>query len=820
MLNLKKGLALVLAAATAFTFAPVANLGGSYVANAASRTPKNSKMTATLDLTSMSSGSESKSWVKVGEYMPDLASKDLAAGDQLVPFWYMQAADEESENNVYLTQSDSELTTGAEAPSFGAYTSTLKTIVTNVTQDSGSAQTPQYLYVVPRSGAKNGTYTWYIKLGTETWNGSSPEKGTDVSLASTPDLTVTVIVRGSSASATVGDVKVYSTPAPTTGTDTRPALAHEKDRFNNDKPYELYSSSKYYLTAEKTITSGSDAATAGTNIHITWTSSNPAIAEISKKSDETETATLTTHSIGSAKITASYIATTSVTLNGKTYTENDVIASTSFDVSVVDSATAIKVSYVPGVDGSAETFSKDETLKTIVMDTLINTTKKITTTGATTVVYSSDDTSVATVDQTGLVTAKAFGSAYIHVDTDKHSFQIPVSVGNTATDKITATVDGTKALTDDGYVLELDKAGTANGVTSKKITVKSLGNLPLDLVAVTSATANATYADPTIATVSQDGTVTAGTKDGIIFIQLRSTTKGNITGVTKYVQVHVNSLPQADTSAIKDVDLDLVSNKTVVLPAGFTYTAKTSGQDIVKYDATTRTITASKVGSTVFTASTLATSTTRATTKDFTVTVSKTAASKAASTFAVTSAKKVTLNVNSGAAIAVTGAAGTVTYTSDDPTVATVSGGAITALKAGTAVITVTDPGSDTVETKSETVVVTVTDSNVAPTPEKEVTAPEAVTGVTVKNKKGAFVKVTWDAQDSTVLYRVYKKVGNGSWKAKNVTSAGATLSVKKGASVKVKVKAFRKDANGKAVWQTSNATKYNNGKAFKTDKK
>ena len=36
MLNLKKGLALVLAAATAFTFAPVANLGNAVEAKAAS----------------------------------------------------------------------------------------------------------------------------------------------------------------------------------------------------------------------------------------------------------------------------------------------------------------------------------------------------------------------------------------------------------------------------------------------------------------------------------------------------------------------------------------------------------------------------------------------------------------------------------------------------------------------------------------------------------------------------------------------------------------------------------------------------------------
>ena len=52
---------------------------------------------------------------------------------------------------------------------------------------------------------------------------------------------------------------------------------------------------------------------------------------------------------------------------------------------------------------------------------------------------------------------------------------------------------------------------------------------------------------------------------------------------------------------------------------------------------------------------------------------------------------------------------------------------------------------------------------------------------------------------------------------AKNVTDPKATLQVKKGAKVTVKVKAFRRDENGKAVWQSGKATK---AKTFKTDKK
>lgn len=158
-----------------------------------------------------------------------------------------------------------------------------------------------------------------------------------------------------------------------------------------------------------------------------------------------------------------------------------------------------------------------------------------------------------------------------------------------------------------------------------------------------------------------------------------------------------------------------------------------------------------------------------------------------------------------------------ISFKSDDESIATVaSAGSIvvTGVKKGQTNITVTAAADDknAISAKTITIPVVVTDADNA-----VVTAPAKVTGLKVKNKKGAKVSVTWTAQDKTVLYRVYKKVGSGKWKAKNVTGAKATLEVKKGAKVQVKVKAFRRDENGKAVWQSGKATK---AKAFKTDKK
>ena len=85
---------------------------------------------------------------------------------------------------------------------------------------------------------------------------------------------------------------------------------------------------------------------------------------------------------------------------------------------------------------------------------------------------------------------------------------------------------------------------------------------------------------------------------------------------------------------------------------------------------------------------------------------------RAESQFALTSAATVALKVGGTvtAQITTTGAAGTVTYTSNKTSVATVdANGLITAVAAGTAVITVMDAGSATVKAKSLSVTVNVT---------------------------------------------------------------------------------------------------------------
>ncbi|MDD6428354.1 MAG: hypothetical protein PUF90_02610 [Lachnospiraceae bacterium] len=165
------------------------------------------------------------------------------------------------------------------------------------------------------------------------------------------------------------------------------------------------------------------------------------------------------------------------------------------------------------------------------------------------------------------------------------------------------------------------------------------------------------------------------------------------------------------------------------------------------------------------------------------------------------------LNLEEGAsdAIAATGTA--LSFKSSDEKVATVDAtGKVTGVKEGVAVITVSDAGNDEFAAGSADVTVYVTAKAVK---------PAKVTGVKVSNKKGAKVSVSWTSQDKNINYRVYKKVGSGKWVAKNVTSNKATLSVKKGAKVTVKVKAFVKGTDGKTVWGPKATSK-----SFKTDKK
>lgn len=178
---------------------------------------------------------------------------------------------------------------------------------------------------------------------------------------------------------------------------------------------------------------------------------------------------------------------------------------------------------------------------------------------------------------------------------------------------------------------------------------------------------------------------------------------------------------------------------------------------------------------------------------------------KEASKLAVTT-KSLNVEVGSSDAVVATGTA--LSYKSSDESVATVdAAGKVTGVKEGVAVITVSDVGNADIEGGSAEVTVYVT--------AKAAVKPAKVTGVKVTNVKGAKVKVTWTkSSDANVKYYV-KKTVNGKSAGKSVGSNSTTLSVKKGATVKVKVKAYVYDASGKKLVGT-----YSKTVTKKTDKK
>ena len=90
---------------------------------------------------------------------------------------------------------------------------------------------------------------------------------------------------------------------------------------------------------------------------------------------------------------------------------------------------------------------------------------------------------------------------------------------------------------------------------------------------------------------------------------------------------------------------------------------------------------------------------------------------------------------------------------------------------------------------------------------------PAKVTSLKVANVKGAKVKVSFKKSAKATGYLVTYKVGKKTVK-KTTTKTALTLSVKKGAKVKVSVKAFNKNAAGAKQYSAAVS------KTLKTDKK
>ncbi len=434
------------------------------------------------------------------------------------------------------------------------------------------------------------------------------------------------------------------------------------------------------------------------------------------------------------------------------------------------------------------------------------------------------------------VTAKAAGTATINVfvgSTNNNKgklYILPVQVAENGNDTIDAKDSANILGNEEANTINLDATDqtAAGAVKEDVVNFTSQGGLKFDKVSVGGDTSAVTVSQADgVVTVKSNKTKAQLSAPAAATITMTSKTEAGkkVMGVSKTITVIVWAKPAAQftvdpvflslsdptqNTKILKTNPDTFTNVSwsVVKNAATSTTLADDGSEAITLTndigqngsntQNTAKVIAKKFGTATVKALVSETATTRKTGKTTTVTVGAAQANKLAvdtTSLVMTVGDTKTVKAESSLKNAVV-------FTSADSSVASVTtGGAITAVKAGSTTVKVTSEGADPV-----IIPVVVVEKPVSPV---------AVTGLKVANKKGAKVSVKWDSQDSNISYRVYKKVGNGKWIAKNVTSNKATLSVKKGAKVTVKVKAFVKGTDGKTVWGPKATSK-----SFKTDKK
>lgn len=827
MLNLKKGLALVLAAATAFTFAPVANLGNAVQANAAEAAGENLEVTydASTGSADITNGVSKEFSLKNGTYLVVLPKDSTGA-----------VATKGLKVAVYQSGTQTAINNDFVLVVTGAATQKAKFTV------GGTSQTAN----------DNGDFTINIKKISDVsaWETSENPTATP-SAAQAKDMTST---QNNTLKVTVKGVKKPSVEDLSFRSGVQVSDGFKQTLFGANTYHVLRGTDNYVIATQlhgKTQ-NGTNATALSNNTNYYWTATaEKGYVQISdantqvapkKAGDDIKLGNLkfTGLTAGTDKVTIQLHAAVANDSENTYYTsatnvkKDEVIAEQTYDFVVEDDATNInsftwvnpngKISYLTGTTKPAGVDDKNLNNtsgdSSITLDPIVKKTQQIDVSATGALTYVSSDNSVATVSSNGLISAVAPGRANITVYaapagqfTTVSSKTLAVVVSADSKDVISVKANGENADATTGYQVDLDPSTqtAATAVHSVKLDAQSAAGFTVNYKVVKDNTSGKdTFGDSAIATVTSDGTINAGSKDGTVYVRLETADKDKVKGAEPvYVKVVVNKLPQADID-ISDVRLDLKNNKSVELnptssvkDTKFGYILNDDATKIV--DLRGSKLTAKALGYGKITVTATATAKTRYTKKDINVAVVDNAAKTDSDLKVASSALTVKVGDTASAGASTTASGAAITYTSSDTDVATVAAdGTITAVAPGTAVVTVKAAETDTVNAGTATIVVTVPSN------------PQKVTGVKVSNKKGAYVTVKWTSQGGNVNYRIYKKVGNGKWIGKNVAGSKTTLKVKKGAKVQVKVKAYVKDSTGKTTWGPK-ATK---AKTFKTDKK
>ena len=847
MLNLKKGLALVLAAATAFTFAPVANLGNAIDANAGII------LDTDRESVTISAGSTI--------YIPfkDLAKTDMGAS---------------SIGKVNVHSDDKNIALVGVGDDNG----TAATVDDANTTVSASA-------VAATSGSKGITITG-VKAGSTNVKVSAKDVISGREYSETIRVTVDAAVyylnfdKGSFEATKVGDNKFQETVGtdltnnPESGSDIGPKVA-------NYTPGTTESGYTYIWK---------------------FKSSNKDVVEAPADSAESSVDSLPTLSSSKPKYKGVGTATITVSLVKKKAGKETEVASGDVSVKVNDATDKLEVSYDANRDGSisddekasisttvnkkygtiipesgkytyrdgnvySDTFASNpgptnnigelylDATKTLYLDNVSHKSGKINVTDAQgrTVKYTSSS-KYFSVDNSGNVEISdkldssdkqldgQSGTIIVHVDrvadgnntTAGLTIKIPVAVYDRDTTTLTVKDDNGNVIATAVGAENVETAGSSfddfptvylSTKDKKSMTLSVESNAGDGFVsgqvnAVTANTPNWNIYSDIVSYDNATKTISA-TKAGkaIVTITSRNSNKTYNNATVRFGVEVVTKNANNKIQAPATINLTK-SSRTATIDAKSTYPTNLT-YDLVKavgskdaatstdvsYDGTGKvTYTSENKGTVVIRIQGAETADSLAPAPAY-VTVNY-GSEKVASPLKVTT-KSLELGVDETAPIVATAGSVAVTYTSSDDSIATVdANGTVTAKAAGAAFITVKAAETDDF-VGAETLVPVIVNGD-------KTVAPEKVTGLKVSNKKGAYVSVKWTSQGKNINYRVYKKVGNGKWVGKNVAGNKTTLSVKKGAKVQVKVKSYVKNSAGKTTWGPS-ATK---AKTFKTDKK
>ena len=850
MLNLKKGLALVLAAATAFTFAPVANLGNAVQAEAA-------EISTTYNI--------SGNYYDVSGVHPVLTAYNQSTTGSVL--------NADNGNGIILKNIQIKGRSGAKYQlADGNQTGTVKVLNDEYTN---TASAPLGTAVDPNTNLAKASEVWTADnngiLTVDLWvtapgsNQSVTFADTDKSNANNANATVIINLADNQAKIQGLDVVKRASQSNPINFDTPATYTSVKNNNNGVYEFQLNDGYDYYITGLTDDSSGTTNVTSWNGVGLSkknvkvaddnhYLTFEPVYSDTDSERDSSKYSTTkdnTTHNVQVANVlkvvshastkTQTYDFTVTADTNTKDYS---VSIKNNFTVSPSDNAID-KLSFTFGtttkdvnmaysattqvgtatVTTSTSTSGK-KTWTATGFDTLFNNKGGIDVTAESNdISFKSGDPSIVTVDDKGKghadITAVGVGTAPVYIfvtGTDNNNAlvtEIDIKVNPWATDVITApdTID-----------LDVPSQKAANAKISEILAPTSASGAKVTMKLTSGDCIS--FNDTTGQINSKE--ITGSYKTATILLTTPADNARRIIAGSKTVTVRVWTLPAAQATlkplVVKNGDnVSLTSQLDVTTPNPYSAVwTNPNGSDVYtlsnpktgllhKNDQMTSRLFANKVGTADYQVEILGTSTTRPTTLKEKVTVTDSAV-----TNVITpddNSKSVVLEVGSDpVTINVKSSLGT-DVTFDDSKlngVATVAAGAtsrtaiVTAVKAGKGVIVAKSTGASDYE-----IPVVVTEK-------QQTVAPAKVTGVKVSNKKGAYVTVKWDSQEKNINYRVYKKVGNGKWVGKNVAGSKTTLSVKKGAKVQVKVKSYVKDSTGKTTWGPA-ATK---AKTFKTDKK